>query len=67
MALYYVLRPNPFFKKGSFVEEDKDGMLQEKHVNGGYMGLMVPLEPVRQYLVKIQKHGIDKYKGGALG
>jgi len=67
MPLYYVARPNPFFKVGSFVEEDRSGMLQEKHVNGGYMGMMFPLDPVRQFLVRLQKNGIDKHAGGALG
>lgn len=67
MALYYVARHNPFFKVGSFVEEDQSGMLQEKHVSGGYTGMMFPVQPVREYLVKLQKRGIDKYQGGALG
>lgn len=75
MAFYKVLLPNPFYKVGVFVEDDADGFLQEVYMGktaetyhgpSGYMGLMYPLREVRPYLVKIQRRGLDKYKGGAL-
>jgi len=71
MAYYSVVRPNPFFKRGAIVEDDMDGFLQEVYMDprgrtAGYVGLMVPLSEARQYLIKLQKKGIDKAQGGAL-
>lgn len=74
MAFYRVMLPNPFYKVGSFVEDDKEGFLQQiymsnelEHYRGpaGYFGLMYPLREVRPYLLRIQKRGLDKYRGGA--
>lgn len=75
MAIYKVLRPNPFYKVGAFVEAGADGFVQQvymsketEHYTGpaGYFGLMYPLREVRRYLVQIRQKGLDKYEGGAL-
>ena len=71
MAYYTVVYDNPFFKRGAIVEDDADGFLQEVYQTptkslAGYVGIMVPLKEARPYLIKIQRRGLDKYKGGAL-
>ena len=65
--IYRVMLPNDYFKVGSFVEDGEDGMLQEIEVTwengrmrpGGFKGLMVPIQPVRKYLMAILKKGFD--------
>lgn len=75
MAFYKVLRPNPFYKVGVYLEDDREGFVQQVYVSreaehyhgpAGYFGLMYPLREVRPYLVEIRKRGLDKYEGGAL-
>jgi len=65
-ALYVVVRPNDYFK-GGWVEELEDGLCQQVtlQAEGGRFipmynyGLIVPLEEVRDSLIKIQRRGTD--------
>lgn len=75
MALYKVLRPNPFYKVGAFVEAGADGFVQQVYMSNetekytgpaGHIGMMFPLHEVRPYLLEIRRNGLDKYEGGAL-
>ena len=71
MGVYFVAVTNPFFKKGEFLLDSDTGFVQRtvmtKEGPSGYQGIMVPLDSVRRYVIKIQKRGIDWRKGGALG
>lgn len=70
MALYRVVRQNPYFKPGSWLRDSDPGFVQLTVMTNegvsGYQGIMVPLKEVREYTVRIQRRGLDKYKGGAL-
>lgn len=69
MGLYVVISPDcPYWEKGTFVEDGDDGCMQAvevvmeegRMVPMGYMGLCVPEGPVRPYLMKVQRRGLDK-------
>jgi len=70
MALYRIVRENPYFKLGEWVRDSDPGFVQRTVMTNegasGYQGIMVPLADVRPYTLKIRKLGLDKYKGGAL-
>lgn len=70
MSLYRVIRPNPYFKLGAWLRDSDPGFVQQTVMTdegaSGYQGIMVPLQEVRQYTLRIQKRGLDKYQGGAL-
>lgn len=69
MAVFYVARPNRIWPVGRFVEDDKDGFVQEvvmAPMPSGYRGVVVPLSTVREYLVRLQRRGLDKGEGGAI-
>lgn len=68
MALYYVLPRCKVFKPGTYVEGiDNETMVQQISVmqeNGrlcpmGFSGVVVPMNMVRNDLVRIQKSGLD--------
>lgn len=80
MSLYVVVHQNPYFPRGSYVEELEDdveegfevdsapAMVQKvvmRPENGRWVpvenvGVALPLYLVREYLLKIQKRGLDK-------
>jgi hypothetical protein len=67
--LYIVARDGAPWPRNTYVEEDADGMLQAVRTYdrggrlglGGYEGFVVPLLSVRQYVIRIQKGGVDEY------
>jgi hypothetical protein len=69
VAVYYVARSNPFYRRGIFVEDDREGFVQEVVMApgpSGYRGVLYPLRTVREYLVEVRQRGLDKGQGGAL-
>lgn len=67
MAVYAVVRPNDFFKRGTYVEDIEGGQVinvtMEKDGNSlkpyRQYGLAIPMNLVRKYLLRIQGRGID--------
>jgi hypothetical protein len=70
MSLYVVVHPNPYFRRGAYLEDDRDGFVQEVVMAGslpsGYRGIMVPLSEVRAYTIQVRSRGLDKFGEGAL-
>jgi hypothetical protein len=71
MGVYFVAKPNPYFKQGEFLLDSDPGFVQKTVRTGegpsGFQGLMIPLREVRHCLIKLQKRGLDFRKGGAMG
>ena len=65
--LLYVTHPNPFFKPGTFLENDEHGMVQEAKFEftksgmefRGFTGIVVPLSSVRKYTITLLRKGFD--------
>ena len=64
--LYLVYKKNPYFKKGTFVEQFDHGCMQAKIEQKGHRvrvtghtGMALPYDTVRPFLLKILKHGVD--------
>lgn len=66
--LYKVLLPNPYFKVGSVIEDDEDGMVQRIRFRtengrmqpGGFEGICLSLGLVRKYCIPLLKRGVDE-------
>lgn len=71
MATYYVCRPNPYFKVGTFLQDSDPGFVQRTVLTQqgpqGWYGMLVPTAEVREFTIKLRKWGLDWAKGGALG
>jgi hypothetical protein len=67
--LYVVAVAGGPWPRNTYVEEDEAGMVQAVTTYddggrlglGGYAGLVVPLQSVRPYLIRVQKGGVDEY------
>ena len=67
MALYAVVRRNPYWRTGSWVERHDQGVqkVRIKTVNGrleviGHEGILLPFSAVEEYIFRVQKFGLDK-------
>lgn len=70
MAVYYVVRHNPYVKMGTYLETDYDDPLMVSPVemktnDQGHWapyrqyGIVIPLSSVRQYTLRLQGRGLD--------
>ncbi len=67
MALFVVVKPNPYFKLRTFVEEFDDGVQEAVMYQDGnrasavnHKGLIFPMHQVRPFLMRVQSRGLDK-------
>lgn len=68
MSLYVVISPNGPYKRGTYVEEVENGMVQPVQMvadNGRWIpmyhyGIVLPLPSVRDGLLHVQSKGLDK-------
>jgi len=69
VAVYIVVRENPYLKYGTYVEDHGAGMVSPVSMrtdDEGYWapykqyGLLLPLKTVRNYLLRIQGKGLDE-------
>jgi len=67
MPVYVVVRENEYFKRGTYCEDIDGGLIQQTTMemdNGKYTsyrpyGIAIPQKLVRDFILRIQKHGID--------
>ena len=67
MALYAVVKRNPYWRPGSFVESFDDGVQKVRFVREnnrlriiGHEGLILPMNEVRPFLMRVLTRGLDK-------
>lgn len=67
MALYIVHRKNPYFKNNTILEDGDDGYVQQVRTHtkggrmapGGYHGIMIPVNEMRPYMIRMMEKGFD--------
>ena len=68
MSLYYVIRPNNYFRTGVVLKTSGMGLVRpvKRKDNGEILpeeeGIAVPLKHVRGHVVRIQEMGMDNGK-----
>jgi hypothetical protein len=66
-TLYYCNVPNKWIKVNRYYEDNDDGFVQEVKVGqhngrlstGAWVGIAIPTNYVREYLIRIQKTKLD--------
>jgi len=65
MSLYYVTKPNNYFRQGTVLKTAGMGMVRpvEKDKTGAILpiekGIAIPLRHVRGHVIRIQEQGMD--------
>ncbi len=77
MALYAVVRRNPYWRTGTWVERHDQGVqkVRTKTENNrlriiGHEGIIIPFSEIESFVFRVQKFGLDKpelrkYKKGS--
>ena len=65
MSLYYVTKPNDYYRQGTILKTSGMGMVRPvlRDATGGIIpeeeGIALPLKDVRGYVLRIQNEGMD--------